>query len=189
MSSKMKIIIGIAVLVLMFFAANYLYSSFINIYEANNKVQVKEDFTNQDKDNYSAPDFTVYDREGNKVKLSDFAGKPVVLNFWASWCPPCRSEMPDFDKVYGDVKSDVVFMMVNLSDGKRETQASGQRFVNSKGFTMPVYFDNDQRAVNAYGISSIPATFLIKPDGSIVDKYIGAIDEETLRNAISNLLE
>jgi thiol-disulfide isomerase/thioredoxin len=140
-------------------------------------------------DNYSAPDFTVYDRKGNKVKLSDFVGKPVVLNFWASWCPPCRSEMPDFDKVYGEVKSDVVFMMVDLSDGKRETQASGQRYVNSKGFTMPVYFDNDQQAANAYGISSIPTTFLIKPDGSIVDKYSGAINMETLRNAISILLE
>jgi thiol-disulfide isomerase/thioredoxin len=189
MSAKIKIIIGIAILVLMFSAAKYLYSSFVDIYEANKKVQVEENFTNQDKDNYSAPDFTVYDREGNKVNLSDFAGKPVVLNFWASWCPPCRSEMPDFDKVYGEVKSDVVFMMVNLTDGKRETQASGQRFVNSKGFTVPVYFDNDGQAANAYVISSIPATFLIKPDGGINGKYIGAIDEETLRNAISILLE
>lgn len=189
MSNKVKIFMGIAVVVLIFVAAKYFYSSLIDIYKTNNEVQVKENFTNRDIDNYSAPDFTVYDRNGNKVKLSDFAGKPVVLNFWASWCPPCRSEMPDFDKVYAEVKSDVVFMMVDLSDGKRETQASGQRFVNSKGFTMPVYFDNDGQAANAYGISSIPATFLIKPDGSIVDKYSGPIDEETLRNAINILLE
>jgi thiol-disulfide isomerase/thioredoxin len=180
---------GIAVVVLIFVAAQYFYSSLVDLYKANNQVQVKENFTTLDRDNYSAPDFKVYDRKGNAVRLSDFAGKPVVLNFWASWCPPCRSEMPDFDKVYAEVKSNVVFMMVDLTDGKRETQSSGQRFVNSKGFTLPVYFDNDRQAANAYGISSIPTTFLIKPDGSIVDKYNGAIDKETLSNAINILLE
>lgn len=189
MSSKIKIFMGIAIVVLIFVAVKYFYSSLVNIYKANNEVRVKDNFTTLDMDNYSAPNFKVYDRKGKAVKLSDFAGKPVVLNFWASWCPPCQSEMPDFDKVYAEVKSEVVFMMVDLSDGKRETQASGERFVNSKGFTMPVYFDNDLQAANAYGISSIPTTFLIKPDGSIVDKYSGAIDEETLRNAINILLE
>ena len=69
-----------------------------------------------------APDFIVYDAEGTAFRLSDFKGKPVVVNFWASWCPPCRSEMPHFDQVYSEVKDDVMFMMVDLVDGQRETQ-------------------------------------------------------------------
>ena len=68
-----------------------------------------------------APDFTVYDRNGQPVRLSDMFGKPIVLKFWASWCGPCRSEMPDFDEVYRLLGDEVVFMLVNLTDGEVET--------------------------------------------------------------------
>ena len=107
-----------------------------------------------------APDFVVYAADGTAVRLSDFRGKPVVINFWASWCPPCRSEMPHFDAVYNEVKTDVMFMMVALVDGQRETQADSQRYIDSEGFTFPVFFDNDRSAALAYGITSIPTTVL-----------------------------
>ncbi len=131
-----------------------------------------------------APDFTVYDASGKAVRLSDFKGQPVVLNFWASWCPPCKSEMPHFDKVYADVGQDVVFLMVDLVDGQRETQAKGQQYVKEQGFSFPVYFDTKQSAANAYGITSIPTTILIDAAGNAVTGFQGAIDENTLREAI-----
>lgn len=134
-----------------------------------------------------APDFTVFDQDGNPVKLSDFAGKPVVLNFWASWCPPCKSEMPHFNTVYQDQKDEVVFLMIDQTDGQRETKEKGLQYVTAQGFDFPIYFDTKLEASNAYGISSIPTTLFINPAGKIVNGYRGAIDEATLLSGIESI--
>ena len=132
----------------------------------------------------TAADFTVFDEAGNPVKLSDFSGKPIVLNFWASWCPPCKSEMPHFNSVYANKEDEVVFLMVDLVDGQRETKEKGLQYVTDQAFDLPVYFDTKQEAAFAYGISSIPTTFLIDAKGNIVTSYKGAINEATLIEAI-----
>ena len=132
-----------------------------------------------------APDFTVYDKNGKPVKLSDMKGTPVVLNFWASWCPPCKAEMPDFDEIAKEYEGKVAFMMVNLTDGQRETQSSAQAFIDSMGYTFPVYFDLDSEAAYAYGIQSIPNTFFIDSDGNLVAYVDQMIDGDTLRRGIS----
>jgi len=124
---------------------------------------------------------------GKPVKLSDFAGKPVVLNFWASWCPPCKSEMPHFNTVYQDQKDEVVFLMIDQTDGQRETKAKGLQYVADQGFDFPIYFDTELEASTAYGISSIPTTLFINPAGKIVNGYRGAIDEATLRSGIESI--
>lgn len=131
-----------------------------------------------------APDFTVFDADGNEVRLSDFKGKPVVVNFWASWCPPCKAELPDFQKVYDETGEDVVFLMVNLVDGQRETLEIATRFVEENGYTFPVYYDTNQDAAIAYGISSIPTTLMIDKDGYIVTGQQGQINEAALRKGI-----
>lgn len=140
----------------------------------------QETNTQEQDDRIKAPDFTVLDSEGKQVKLSDLFGKPIVLNFWASWCPPCKSEMTHFNKVYADVKEDVIFMMVDLVDGQRETVDKGKEYIKGEKFTFPVYFDTNQEAAIAYQIQSIPTTFFIDKDGYIVSGSQGAIDEETL---------
>jgi thiol-disulfide isomerase/thioredoxin len=143
---------------------------------------------NEENEKTEAYDFTVIDSDGNSVKLSELLGKPTVLNFWASWCPPCISEMLEFDEVYAEVGEDINFMMVDIVDGQRETKETGAQYIEEQGFSFPVYFDTEQEAAYAYGIMSIPTTLFIDKDGYIVTGAQGAIDAETLRKGIDLIM-
>lgn len=132
-----------------------------------------------------ANDFTVTDADEKDFALSSAFGKPIVLNFWASWCPPCKSEMPEFQTAYETYGSDVQFVMVNLTDGERETIETASAFVKDKGYTFPVYFDVNQDAAYAYQISSIPATYFIDKDGKVAASVQGMLDAATLKEGIS----
>ena len=136
-----------------------------------------------------APDFEVVNAEGSPVHLSDFAGQPVVINFWASWCPPCRSELPAFDSLCAEYGDRVVFMMVDLTDGERETAVGARAFVASEGYSFPVYYDTSFSATIAYEIYSIPVTVFVRPDGTLAGQQIGAMQESQLRAYLENLLE
>lgn len=131
-----------------------------------------------------APDFTVLDADGESVKLSDFEGKPVVINFWASWCGPCKSEMPDFDEAWSRLGEEIHFLMVNMTDGSRETVESAKAYVEEQGFSFPVYFDTEYEAAIAYGASSLPTTFFIDAEGYAIAQAVGAIDADTLQRGI-----
>ncbi len=137
---------------------------------------------------FAAMDFTVYDADGNQVSLSGFYGKPILINFWATWCPPCKAELPDFDAVYADYGEDVVFMMVNMTDGSRDTVESAQAFVSDNGYSFPVYFDCDLDAAYTYGASSIPMTVLIGADANIIGAQVGILTEEQLRTILDSTL-
>lgn len=199
MNTQRKTILGMIAFALFLGIAYFAYSTLSNTYKPNKDVQVTnntakqenkntpaaETSTKQEPKKYPALDFTVFDAQGNKVNLFNFIGKPIVLNFWASWCPPCKSEMPLFNKAYAEYKDTVVFMMVDLVDGQRETQAKGQKFVQDQGYSFPVYFDNEHQGLNTYGFSYIPTTILIDTDGNIAAEYQGALDEKTLRAGIN----
>ena len=133
---------------------------------------------------YSAPDFTVVDGDGNEVKLSDFFGKPIVLNFWASWCGPCKSEMPAFQEAYAKYDHEVTFLLVNLTDGYQETLDSAKSFIEKSGYTFPVYYDTEQDAAYTYYVNTIPATYFIDQNGDLITWANSALDLETLEKGI-----
>jgi thiol-disulfide isomerase/thioredoxin len=130
-----------------------------------------------------APDFTVYDADGKAVKLSDYFGKPIVLNFWASWCGPCKMEMPDFQKKYLELGNEVQFLMVNATGG-RETVESAKSFLAGTEYTFPVLFDADADASATYSVYYLPTTYFIDAQGHLVARAISAIDAETLQRGI-----
>ena len=131
-----------------------------------------------------APDFKVYDKDGNQVALSSFLGKPIVLNFWASWCGPCKSEMPDFDEAYAKYGENVEFLMVNLTDGSRETIDTASSFIEEQGYSFPIYFDSDYNASITYSVASIPTTYFITAEGYLAAHAAGAIDASILQQGI-----
>ena len=137
----------------------------------------------------SAPDFTVYTREGEEVKLSDYFGKPIVLNFWASWCGPCQMEMPDFNEKYLELKDEVNFLMINMTDGSRETVDGASEFIEEKGYEFPVFYDTDMDAAATYGAYSLPTTYFIDQDGYVIAQAKGAIDGATLQRGLDLIVE
>ena len=135
-----------------------------------------------------APDFTVYDLEGNPVKLSDFQGKPVMLNFWASWCGPCKMEMPDLEKAYQEYGDQIQFMLVDLTDGSQETVEKASAFIKEQGYTFPVFYDTAMEGAYAYGVSGIPVTYFINAEGVFVAYYQGAMTADILQQGMDMLL-
>ena len=135
-----------------------------------------------------APDFTVYDLEGNAHKLFDFRGKPVLLNFWASWCGPCQMEMPDFQKFYESHGDKVNFVIVNLTDGQQETVETASAFIEEKGYTFPVYYDTDIDAAVKYGVSAVPVSYFLDAEGNFVAWAQGALTADMLQQGMDMLL-
>lgn len=213
MTQKVKTIIWVAVFAIVLISAVLLYNGLsdemksaelpqtneqeqpaANEAEAETNVETETKATDDEAEiatgedeNPQVPSFTVLDANSKEVKLSDMFGKPIVLNFWASWCPPCKAEMPEFETLYKELGGDVVFMMVNLTDGQRETLDTAKAFIEDEGYTFPIYFDTEQEAAYTYGVYSIPMSLFIDKDGVLADAVIGSIDEKYLRNSIAKI--
>lgn len=140
-------------------------------------------------DKKSAPDFTVYDSDGNEFSLSSLAGSPVIVNFWATWCGPCQKEMPHFEEAYKEYGDRVKFVMVNLTDGIRDTKKGVINYIEKNSFTFPYYLDTGYSAADAYAITSIPMTVLVGNDGSIFTSVKGTLTKEMLYDYIETLLK
>ena len=116
-------------------------------------------------------------------------GKPVVVNFFASWCGPCRMEMPYFDECYARYGDQVTFMMVNLCAFGNDTKENGKQMVESGGWTFPVYFDSDGEAATRYAIRAMPTTIFVSAGGELKGRHTGMMDKETLEKTIQAMIE
>ncbi len=183
MKNAWKWLALVLALVLIITLAYILYSKFSDKITGGGLVTESTQPTEPDPSRL-APDFTVYDYDGKPVKLSDMRGKPVVINFWASWCPPCKAEMPDFEEMYKKYGDEVVFMMVNMTDGDRETVELAKKHVEDNKFTFPVYFDTEMSAAYTYYVTNLPATYFIDADGNLITHAIGMINAATLERGI-----
>lgn len=119
-----------------------------------------------------APNFELTDLNGKKVQLKDFRGKTVMINFWASWCDPCKEEVPYINQAYESVKDkNIVILGVNYA----ESHFAVQNFVEQYHMKFPVLLDENKDVVNAYGVGPIPTTFFIDKNGKVIDKVVGTM--------------
>ena len=181
---------GVIVLAGLIFGASVIYKKLAAKTETENVVEYQTTAAaGSTMVDSQARDFTMQDADGNEVKLSDFSGKPVVLNFWASWCPPCRAEMPDFEEMYKEYGDRINFIFVNLTDGSRETKETADKFIAEQGFSFPIYYDVNGEGSDAYDLYYIPDTYFIDGSGNVTGAAVGGIDKATMQKYIEELVK
>ena len=135
---------------------------------------------------HPAPDFTLTDLEGNRVTLSDFRGKVVFINFWATWCPPCRAEMPEIEAVYQEYKSqDVVIIGVDILEDENEVL----QFVQKGGFNWIFVIDTTGEVTRNYGIVAIPTSFFLDREGVIQSVKVGAMTKREIESHLAEAMK
>lgn len=141
-----------------------------------------------------AIDFTLKDQFGNEHTLSDYKGKTVFLNFWATWCGPCRSEMPDIQKLYEtyETEGDNAVIILGVAApglGQEKDEAGIKAFLDENGYTYPTLMDTTGDLFSEYGIFSFPTTFMIDREGNVFGYVSGALNEDMMKNIIEQTLE
>ncbi|MGB9640141.1 MAG: peroxiredoxin family protein [Anaerolineales bacterium] len=133
----------------------------------------------QPEKGFQAPDFSLQSIQGDFFRLNDLRGKVIILNFWASWCPPCRYEMPTFQKIFNQYRNqNVVLLTINVT--AQDSMSSLETFINKYNLTFPILLDKDGKVSRAYQIQSLPSTFIIDTNGIIQDIIYGGPVSETL---------
>jgi peroxiredoxin len=135
----------------------------------------------------TAADFALQKPDGQTVKLSDYVGKKVILNFWASWCPPCREETPALAKFYKDYENqNVVLLGVNLTNTEK-TRDDAINFAKQSNVTFPILLDTEGKAADQYALVAYPTTVIIDSHGEIRYKYIGGVSYDALKKTIAKI--
>ncbi len=137
---------------------------------------------------FLAPDFLLPDSSGELTSLSSLKGRPVLVNIWASWCLPCRSEMPAMQRLYNEYSSrGFTILAVNATNQDNLEQI--ENFIQENNLTFPIFFDQKGSVSNLYNVRSLPSSFFIDEEGIIQDVVIGGMPESLLRIRIEELLK
>ena len=116
-----------------------------------------------------AHDFSGTLIDGTAIQLADYQGKIVLLNFWATWCAPCLKEMPDLEELWSDSGGEVVVAAISMG----ETEEKIRKFLQKHPFSFPIIADTDMKIVQLYGVKNLPITYLVDPNGAIIDRALG----------------
>ena len=131
-----------------------------------------------------APTFTLEDNQGQQVAVNkDDIGRVYVLNFWASWCPPCRAEMPDMEKFYQEHREKVAFYAINLEEPKDKAAA----FIENQGYTFPILFDVNGEVGHLFKVRDIPTTVVVDTDGKIRFRKSGMATKSELEKVLQGI--
>lgn len=161
---------------------------------------IKTDFSHNENQGYeafqnvtgtdgekNAPDFTLYTVNGEKIKLSDYSGKIVILDFWATWCPPCKRSIPDLISIQKEYEGKVVVIGISLDYPTMRNDL--ESFINEIEINYPVVIGTQDVVMDYGDIRAIPTTFIINGDGNIVNEFVGLIPKATLINGINSILK
>jgi len=132
---------------------------------------------------HPAPDFQLVSLDGETRSLAEFRGRTVILNFWATWCGPCRVEIPALEATWQGYGGEVVIIGVNI----REDAATVSRYVDELGVSYPVLLDTDGTVGRLYNVQAFPTTYIISPDGVVIEPYTGMLSEPLLRTRLADL--
>jgi cytochrome c biogenesis protein CcmG, thiol:disulfide interchange protein DsbE len=141
------------------------------------------------KEGFAAPDFTLDTSDGGQLTLSDLRGHPVVLNLWASWCLPCRAEMPSIEKAYQRYK-DAGLIVIGLNMTSQDSELDAKAFVQELGLTFPIVLDRDGSVQSRYRLLGLPSTYFIDQSGIIRSVVVGGpMSEATIQSNVEDLLQ
>ncbi len=189
MKNKIIIYISLAIILIICFIIYFKYSNSNEMY-SNNKynnaaIENIDDNNNIDTNTNNITnsstseimDFSLKDINGNNINISDYKGKKVFVNFWATWCPPCNQEIPYINQISKENQDDIKVITVNLGEGKDTVQ----KYINQKGYDMTVLLDDKGEVADKYMVYSIPTSYLLDTNGNIVDKHTGTMSMEELK--------
>ncbi|WP_201715578.1 thiol-disulfide oxidoreductase ResA [Rossellomorea arthrocnemi] len=171
---KRRLVIRISLLSIFTFLIGYVL--YTNITNSNSGMIQAGD---------QAPDFQLETLKGETVKLSDFKGQGIFLNFWATYCPPCKEEMPYMQNQYEEFKDKgVTILAIDVGEPK----VTVDKFAKRYGLTFPILLDQNQEVLDSYGVGPIPVTFLIDEDGKVVERVTASLSEEIIKNYMNSIM-
>ncbi|NRT87879.1 TlpA family protein disulfide reductase [Clostridium beijerinckii] len=190
---KKALIAAIVAIALIVFSVYTIYNSESSNSKTDSSISITSDKNNTSNQTIEvtpnniktkAIDFSLKDLNGNELSLSDLKGKKVFLNFWATWCPPCKAEMPDIEKLYQETKdSDLVIVSVEIGEPLNTVKS----FIDSNKYNFKVLIDSDQSVATKYNTTSIPTSYFIDKDGNIVSKHVGGMNIDQMKAYIKTL--